>query len=184
MTHEFTNPLERLSDPRRLEDVYRLIAGDQEGHKVTNQFYYKGVLILEVVSEYEPQLTKMNKNKNSVISEVRRRILILGHTVNNDDLVALQIKHKRILWISHGLRFGSKEDPKKQMHHPTVAWCKGLAMVHTGSSFDHGKTNVHRLKQVTELMQLVCDISVAWRELDLHALEVSQHNGLIAMLHN
>jgi len=184
MAHEFMNPLERLSDPRRLEDVYRLIAGDQEGHKVTNQFYYKGVLILEVVSERDPQLTKMNKNTDSMISEVRRRILILGHTVNNDDLVALQVKHKSIPWISHGLRFGSKKASKKQIHHPKVAWCKGLAMVHTGSSFDHGKTNVHRLEQVTELMQLVCDISVAWHELDLHALEVSQHNGLMAVNHH
>lgn len=179
MAHKFTKPLERLSDPRSLEDVSRLIAGNEEGHKVTNQFYYNGVLILEVVSKPDSRFTRNDKNKSERESEPRR-ILILGHTVDSDDLVALQIKHKNKSdpWISHGLRFGSQKVDPKQIHHPGVAWCKGLAMVHTGSSFAYGKTKVHRMKQVTELMQLVCDKSVAWRELDFDALKVCRDNGL------
>lgn len=174
MAHEFTKPLERLGDPRRLDDVSRLISGGEEGHKVTNQFYYKGVLILEILSANHVQKTKMNNNNDGRkrLSEVKRRILILGHTVDSDDMVALRVKNKTRPWITHSFSFGSEKVSSKDIHHPRVAWCKSLAMIHTGSSFAKAATNDHRMKQATELMQLACDNSVAWHDLDFHALKV------------
>jgi len=181
MAQIFTDLLAKLGDPRSLGDVSKLVVGEQEDHKVTNQFYHEGVLILEVISASTSQITEKHNNNSSSeeSSEEKRRILILGHTVDTGGMVALQIKNKTDPWISHGLCFDSEQGSKKRIGQPAVVWCKGLAMLHTGNSFAYKDTTLHRMEQVTELMQLVCDNSMAWHELDFHALKVCQHTDLI-----
>lgn len=152
-------------------------------------------MILEILSAGHGQRTKMdsdsdsdsdsNSNSNRQRSpEMRRRILILGHTVNSDEMVALQVKGKTKPWITYGLSFGSEKVSMNEIHHPAVAWCKGLAMVHTGSSFAYRETKLHRMKQVTELMQFACDNSVVWHDLDFHALKVCTQIGSIEVQHH
>ena len=146
MGHQFTNPPETLDDPRFIEDVVRLRNGVQEGHRVTAEFYHKGVSILEVVSRETPRHTE---EKNEKV--VTRRILILGHAVNSGEVVTLHLKDH---------------------NHPEVLWCKGLAMVHTGNSLDYKETNQHRMKHVTALMKLVWDVDNRWYELNFRAMRV------------
>lgn len=184
MAQIFTSFLANLSDPLSYEDVSGLVAGAQEGHKVTNKFYHKGILILEVVSLRDAQSTQKDDDDNNGdgLPEVRRRFLVLGRVAG--DMVTLQIKNKIDPWISHGLDFDSEKGSKKQIGQPAIIWCKGLAMIHTGSSLVRKETDLHRMKQVTGLMQLVCDDTVPWSKLDFNALKVFQHIGLIDVHHN
>lgn len=166
MAHQFGDPLETVVDPRAsIQDVCDLIEGKQDNHRVTNQFFHEGVLILEVVS-------KEKQHRRKGIIEVMRRILILGKVAGPiGEMVAFQILDNNTSWTSHGMRLTEK----KTSYYPDVLWCKGLAMVHTGTGFAREATNKHRVKQVTELMGYACDRDVAWQDLDLRAMKVCRY---------
>jgi hypothetical protein len=171
MAHEFEDPLETLADPRRLQDVSKLMGGLLDRHKVTHDFFYEGVLLLEVVSE-EKTLRKGNYKKT-------RRILILGNAVDGGEMVAFQIltskAGKKSSWTSWGTDFNDKKTNK----YPEVVWCKGLAMLHTGHGFGRENVEKHRVKMVTELMRYADDMTVAWKSLDFGAIKVSHSIGRI-----
>jgi hypothetical protein len=143
----------KMLDPKDIRDVRNLRAGKVEHHQVKYELPYKGVSI---------------KGK---LDPVKRRILILGHVASDSGvMVSLQIENGTS-WVSYGLDFSAQ----KTSTYPEVAWCKGLAVVHTAETPTSEATNRYRMEQATELMKYTSNRAVEWKDLDLDAIKVCQH---------
>jgi hypothetical protein len=163
MDYDF-HEVSKTLDLENIRDVRNLRAGKLERHRVKNELLHKGVLIMEVKSQQKPSRIVKNSEKGKLVT-VKRRFLVLGHvTSDSDKMVSLQIKNGTS-WVSFGLQY------------PEVAWCNGLAVVHTGETPTSEATNRYRMEQATELMMYVSNKAnkdVEWQDLDLTAIKVCQ----------
>jgi hypothetical protein len=159
----------KMLDPKDIRDVRNLRAGKLEHYRVKYELPYKGVSIMEVESQQQPPITK--KSEKAKLDPVKRRILILGHVASDSGvMVSLQIENGTS-WVSYGLDFSAQ----KTSTYPEVAWCKGLAVVHTAETPTSEATNRYRMEQATELMKYASNRAVEWKDLDLDAIKVCQH---------
>jgi hypothetical protein len=159
----------KMLDPKDIRDVRNLRAGKVEHHQVKYELPYKGVSIMEVESQQQPPITK--KGEKDKLDPVKRRILILDHVASDSGvMVSLQIENGTS-WVGYGLDFSAQ----RTSTYPEVAWCKGLAVVHTAETPTSEATNRYRMEQATELMKYASNRAVEWQDLDLDAIKVCQH---------
>jgi hypothetical protein len=172
MDYDFQDVPKTL-DLEYISDVRNLRARNLEHHRVKYELPYKGVSIMEVESQQKPPQIVKNSEKGKLVP-VKRRILILGHVASDSDkMVALQIENGTS-WVSYGLECGAE----KTSTYAEVAWCNGLAVVHTGETPTSEATIRYRMEQATELMKYVSNEAnkdVEWQYLDLDAIKVCQH---------
>jgi hypothetical protein len=148
-------------DCQDIRDVRNLRDRVKGPHRRVNHLLHKGVLIMEVESQQIKPLAK--GSEKGKMFPVNRRILILGHVIQNSEkMVSLQIKNGNS-WISHSLEFGVE----KPSTSPGVNWCKGLAIkAPTGEATDE-----YRMKQAMELMRYAWKKNVEWKDLNQEAMK-------------